>query len=392
MSRIPLERDALMAAAVQSAGLDDFGDLFFIEPLDVLLSALTTEADLNDAALKVRPMQLVNSLVNRLRTEDYIKRHPEILDEEILVDAVIVGLPRTGSTMLHRLLAADPGNTAMQMWEGGQPAPWPEEDLGTAKELGNPIGRQKMGEKTAAYINQSSPGFGSIHDVNAYSPEEEILLLEHCFMSSVPESGFYIPSYTDYLKGADHSRAYQDLKRFLQFLQWQRPERRGKKWVLKTPQHVPLVDVVLKTFPGAKIVMTHRDPVETVPSFCSMVAHYAGPWTNHLDEKAIGKLWADRLAWNLDQFMQQRDALGEAHFIDTDYRKTITDPLGVARDLYAQLGRTVTASGAAQMKEHAAANKKNKHGKHHYTAAQFGLSDSGIADQFAAYRGRYIKG
>ncbi len=155
---------------------------------------------------------------------------------------------------------------------------------------------------------------------------------------------------------------------------------------------MPLVDVVLKTFPGAKIVMTHRDPVQTVPSFCSMVAHYAGPWTTALDEKAIGKLWSDRLAWNLDQFMAKREVLGDAHFIDTDYRRTVTDPLGVAQDLYARLGRPITKEGEAEMANHAEANKQNKHGKHHYTAEQFGLSDRGIADQFAAYRARFIEG
>ncbi len=384
MQTPPLERDGLMAAASAAAGLDDYGDLYFVEALDQLIASLEKDARINEAGRKTRALQYTNILINRLRAEDHFKRFPEILEQDIAVDAVIVGLPRTGSTMLHRLLAADPGNTAMKMWEGFNPSPFPGE------ERGNPEKRHKAGERSAAHINASSPGFDAIHEVDPYAAEEEILLLEHTFMSSVAESAFYVPSYGEWLMATDQTPAYEDLKRFLKFLQWQDPARAGKRWVLKTPQHVPLVDVVLKVFPGAKIIMTHRDPVQTVPSFCSMVSSYSMPWTEARDEKAIGAYWNHRLKWNLEQFMEKRSVIGEEPFIDADYRDTLKDPIGTARKVYDHLGRGLDPSSEQVMRDWSEENQKDKHGKHAYTAEQFGLSDDGIAQDFAFYRDRFI--
>lgn len=386
MKAPPLDRTALMQAAEAATGLSNWGDTFFVEALDQLIASLKNESGINAAGEKTRALQFTNILMNRLRTEDYIARHPEILDEEIRVDAVIVGLPRTGSTMLHRLLAADPANTAMEMWEGFNPAPFPDE------EFGKPIGRHKAGERSAEHIKAASPDFEAIHDVSAYLPEEEILLLDHCFMSSVFESAFYVPSYAKWLQQTDQMPAYQDLKRFLQFLQWQRPDRRGKGWVLKTPQHVPLVDVIAKVFPGAHIIMTHRDPVQTVPSMCSMVSAYSKPWTDTHDEKAIGTHWFNRLKWNLDQFMAKRAQMDDTLFIDVDYRQTVKDPLGTARMIYEKLGRPFTEVTAEELASWHDGHGQNKHGKHAYSAEQFGLSDKQIAEAFSAYRARYIEG
>lgn len=380
----PLRAAALMDEAAKRSDLSDYGDTYFVAGLEVLCSAMEEEARLSERGRVMRVEEIVMALENRLRAEDTFKKFPEILEQDIKVDAVIGGLPRTGSTMLHRLLSSDPANTAMRMWEGVNPSPFAGETRG------DPSARIAVAEAGIEFSRKANPDFQAIHVSTAQDAEEEILILKHTFVSSVAESSMYVPSYGEWVKAQDHTQAYGDLKRFLKFLQWQEPGREKKRWVLKTPQHVPLVDVVLKTFPDAKFIMTHRDPVQTVPSFASMIAAYSGQATDMNDLHAIGRYWHQRLKWNLEQFLEKRAKLDADAFIDVDYLDTLKDPMGTAALIYERLGRPITHAAEADMINWVEENEQNKHGKHDYSAAQFGLDEDELARDFAAYRERFV--
>ena len=206
---------------------------------------------------------IINGLVGRLRMIDAIKKHPEILDEKVSVAAVITGLGRTGSTLFHRMLAVAPGFTAIRWWETQNFAQFPGE------ERGNPVERRRVA--VAVMDGYVKAGLMSVHPFAIDEPDEEIIILDQVFVGTMPESAMYVPSYAKWLETYDHHQAYQDLKTILKYLQWQDPTRKGKRWVLKTPGHLGTIRDLLDTFPEAKVIMNHRDPVQTVPSYCSFV-------------------------------------------------------------------------------------------------------------------------
>ena len=270
-----LSADRLLDSARSATGLDDFGPAVFIDGLQRLVAAINREAQLTEAGLFAQEQRLLGLLVNRLRHEQSFAAHPEIADQEIRAPIVIVGLPRTGSTMTHRLLAADPDHTAMLWWEGRHPAMLPGEVRGEPEE------RRALGQAEVEAVVAASPEALDIHPWQYDGADEEILLLEHTFLSTTPEAFMNLPSYSEWVEAQDHTAAYEDLRRMLQGLQWQNPGREHKRWILKSPHHLGFIDKLLNVFEDARIVQTHRHPLETVPSFCSMCArHGAAPLNN----------------------------------------------------------------------------------------------------------------
>lgn len=381
---LELESDQLMDAACKATGLTDFGDTFFVEPMTQLLKSLREEANLNVGGKIGQVMRIVDNLSMRLQTIDHFKKYPEILDEEVEVAAVIAGLPRTGSTMLHRLLASDPALTGMVWWEGRRPAPLPGE------ERGDPSPRIAAGEEEVAAMIEASPDFMQIHPMDALAVDEEVLTLEQAFYSGVPASAVKVPSYDDWLYSHDQTPAYLWLKDTLKFLQWQDPSRKGKAWVLKTPHHLSAMDVVMKTFPGALIIQTHRDPLQTIPSYCSMVASFSRPSTDALDMEWIGKHWSDRWAANMKFTMKVRTEADPELFIDIPYLDALKKPMEQAEKIYAQMGRDLTDEARASMQSWLAENEKDKHGKHDYSVDDYDLSNERILELFGEYRDRFI--
>ena len=381
---LPLREEALLKTAQDLTGLDDYGDMQFLTPFRVLLNALHDEARLNGVGHYGQAMRLVGSLSNRLRLVDALKRHSEILDEEIDVAAVIVGLPRTGSTMLHRLLAAAPQMTAMRWWEGLNPAPLPDEPRN------EPAARIAIAQQAIDAMIAAAPDFNAIHAMEAEGYDEEILLLEHAFYSAVPEAALRVPSYSRWLEETDQTPGYEELVTMLKFLQWQNVNRRGKSWVLKTPHHLSAVEIVLKLFPQAKIIMTHRDPLETVPSFCSMVEAYSRPSTDQLDPHEIGQHWMRKLSYNLRHALKVRDKVGDEPFIDIFYKDALARPLECVEMIYERMGRPLTDNARTAMETWAADNAQNKHGHHTYDAETYGLTPDALAAEFAFYRDRFL--
>ena len=369
--------------AKNQTGLENFGNPLFVEGFKTLINSINKEADLNEVGVEAQKHRLIGILANILRIESAFIENPEILNEEIKSPVVIVGLPRTGSTMTHRLLASDPNHTAMLWWEGRYPAMLENE------QRGNPVDRMEMGKAEVEAVMQASPDALTIHPWDYKGADEEILLLEHTFFSTVPESFMRLPAYSHWVESQDHIHAYVQLKKMLQYLQWQNPGRENKRWVLKSPHHLGFIDKLLLVFPDSKVIQTHRDPYKTVPSFCSMCANLFEPISNSYDKEEIGHHWANKLAKVLNHCMKI-SKLNKENFLDLEFNKMIKDPISEMTEVYNFIGEDFTDQAENAMK---AWKEENKHGMgaHQYSLEEFNLDDSFIDENFSEYINQYIK-
>lgn len=379
------DADAIVADARAAAGLTDFGDESFRVPMGVLLRSLDEEAQLTPIGRAVQRQRVVDLLVNRLRAEACFARHPEIRDEAIRAPIVIVGLPRTGTTLLHRTIASDPRLYAARWYECRHPAP-----LGDAPGDDPRIARA---EAEVRAMLEGVPALASMHPLEATAPDEEILLLEHSFYSTTPEASANVPSYGAWLDRQDQRPAYRYLRRLLQLLQWEK-RRRGvhaERWVLKTPHHLGFADLLLDEFPDALVVQTHRDPLESIPSLASMIHALWSLAAERVDAKEIGRQWNAKMAHALAHCLAVRDRRPD-RFVDVWFRDAVQDPVGQAERIYAAAGLPMAADAEAAMRRFVATNPREGRPPHLYTLEEFGLTRAGIERDFAAYRARFIVG
>ena len=377
-----INANEILDQAKSETGLSDLGEPLFFEGLNKLIDSINNEANLNEIGIQAQPIRIQGLLINRLRFEEDLKKFPEILDQEIIAPIVIVGLPRTGSTMTHRLLASDPNHTAMLWWEGRYPALLPGEKRGDIET------RMELGKAEVDSVVAASPEALDIHPWDYKGADEEILLLEHNFLSTVPESFMALPSYSEWIEEQDHTLAYEDLKKFIQYLQWQNPGREKKRWVLKSPHHLGFIDKMISVFPDAKIIQTHRDPIKTVPSFCSMCANLFEPLTTNFDKVFIGKHWSNKLTRALNHCMN----ISEQHpdnFLDLEILNMIKDPIDEMKKIYEFIGEPFGEKTEVAME---AWREENKHemGAHKYSLEEYDLTESQINDNFAKYQQKYI--
>jgi hypothetical protein len=381
------ELASILDRARASCGLDDFGPDEFLEPLRHLLEAWASEAGLHEIGRMTQRARIVDSLVTRLSAQDHFARHPEILEEEIVAPYVVVGLARTGTTMLHRLLAADPGVNAVLWWECRNPAPFPGSDWRRE----DPRIAQARAE--VEMILETQPVLASIHPWDAEGPDEEIMLLEHAFVSHVPESSANVPSYRAWVDTQDWQPAYDWMKKLLQFLQWQKKEsgRAGERWVLKAPVHLGYMDALFATFPDARVIQTHRDPVETIPSVASMYHALWGLATDASDPQVVGAQVCERWAWALRRCLASRARIGEERFLDVWYRDVVDDPMAQVRRIYDFVERELTPEVEEAMARWRGEHSRGGRPAHEYAMERFGLTEHGICEAFAAYRERFIE-
>ncbi|MCW2570283.1 MAG: Sulfotransferase family protein [Frankiales bacterium] len=374
--------DDLMTTAVDKAGSADFGDEWFLEPLAVLVQSLNDEARLSDIGEQMTSRRLTALLVDRLRLRALQREHPEILEEEVRVAAEICGLPRTGSTLLHRLLASSPQLTSTASWECSYPLPFPGEGPDAEER------KRRARERMEAFL-ALSPEFAAIHTVTWDGAEEDVLLVDRSFTSMSFDSFYWVPTYGVWLRGYNQTRAYGELREWLQVLQWQDKTRAGKRWVLKSPHHLTAADTVLDTFPDCRIVMTHRSPVQAVPSYASMVVSMSSQFSNDPDPVAIGQYWSDRFQETLQSFASVRQARPN-RFVDVHFKAMLTDPEAEVRRVMTALGMTPGPADDAAWEAYLELNRAERHGSHTYTAEDFGLSDDQLAKDFAFYTEAYL--
>jgi len=380
-----LNAKALMESAKKKTGLNDFGKGFgegeiFHEAFHVLVKALNEEAKLTPFGKFIQKTRLRAALTARLKIADLLKQHPEILDIDLGKLIVIAGLQRTGTTTLHRLIAADPDMRSLVSWEALNPLPLAGEKKGNPQKR---INLAKQAEKALAYM---APEFFAIHPVEHDAPEEDILLLDLTFMSQAPEATFYVPSYAKWLEQQNHQQAYEYLKTVLQILSWFDQGEPPKNWVLKTPHHMEYLDKVLSVFPQATIVQTHRDPQKTTGSFCSMVAHGRGVFSDSVDAREVAQHWTNKVERMMRLSIAVREQTGGKNFIDISYYDLLNDSLASIQKIYDKAGIELTQVARKAMKETENKNTQHRFGKHVYKLDDFGLSVECIEKQYRFYR------
>jgi hypothetical protein len=375
LRRADLSMEGLLRAARNVEKFDHFGDPAFQTPFALLLDSIEREAALTPFGRFATRARLINILRNRLRLERLFLETPELNDIPIPPVVLITGMQRTGTTLLHRILAADPNTRSLASWEAVNPAPFP---LPPAKDRAKRLRVARQSQRALAML---APDFFAVHPVEAESPEEDVLLLDYAFVSTVPESILNVPSYSEWVEAADQRPAYRYMKRLIQLLQYQNPK---KRWILKSPHHLEFLDTFFETFPGARVIQTHRDPVFTLPSFCSMISHCHGIFSDHVDPMQIGNHWLRKTAG-----MQQRGRafltqLPNDQYMDIDYDRLIADPMVEVECIYEMLGVELNAETRSAMETVRHASPRHQYGIHVYRMEDFGLTREKINGAYAS--------
>ena len=387
MSASPLHAPALLTAATQrTGGLTDFGDPSFRPALERMLKSIRDEARMSAAGEKAFANRVIESLSNRLTLEDYCARHPEIVQERIEAPVVIVGLPRTGTTMLHRILARDPQFYTMAWWEARFPSPLSADDLIDPKQ------RIAAARAEVAGMIQAVPELLAMHPLDAELPDEEVILMEHAFMSAIDSYG-NVPGYMDWLFQQDQTPAYVYLKRQLQFLQWQKRQRgiTAKRWLLKAPHHTHLMPTLFKVFPDVKVIQTHRDPLQTIPSMGSFAYTLWRLFSDHADPVEAGRQWSNKFARGMRNSIAFRDTQPKDRFLDVWYLDAVARSMAVVEKVYPFLGMTLDDATRERMTDWLARSGREGRPSHEYSLSQMGLSEERLITDFAEYRERFVK-
>ena len=372
-----LSSERLLSVARRRTGLHDFGDPAFREPLHRLLQSIEREAQLNFVGRIAAREDLTGMLANRLCIEEDRRRNPGIAAEVIRRPLFITGLPRSGSTFLHGLLAQDPAVRVPLHWELRYPSPPPDR----ATYESDP--RSARAARDIRWFFRLAPDFRKIHPIGARLPEECVVILSHAFLSFQFSSSWFVPSYQDWLEQHDLRPAYGYHHRFLQHLQWR---HRGDRWLLKAPPHLPGLRALFTTYPDANVIVTHRDPLEVVASVASLHVSLRRTFGRFVDPLAVGPEVTQMLAGDIRRGFEARDdgCGAPEQFLDVWYSELMEDPLAVVRRIYRHFDLSLSGEAEVRMRRYLATNPKDRHGPHVYSLAQFGLD---VDVERARYRG-----
>lgn len=369
--------DAIMHAAIKRSGVSDFGDTDFLEGLKIFLDSLEqSEAFHPFGRFYVRQM-IIAMLVHRLRLVELLARQPEILDERIVRPVIILGLPRSGTSLLFNLLARDPTHRFMENWEAFIAQVPPN---GHYSFTSDP--RRKKSKWVLGIQRYLMPDLDTLHAFLPDGPEECTPILMQGFATQAFAGGYNVPAFSSWLDDADHEPTYRHHKRVLQALQWKYP---GERWLLKSPDHIAAIDAILKIHLDACIVHIHRDPIKSVSSWASLNLCYRGVYYSHVDTDELGQQVLTRLANDLDRYMIERESQAAERFLDLQYADLMKDPVNTVHQIYDHFGFELNGQAEKQMRAFMAANPRHKHGVHRYEPEDFGLTAKMIRQRFEKY-------
>jgi hypothetical protein len=375
--RTKLDEGALLDTAVKKSGLRDFGDESWRPALRRLLAAMAEEARLHPWGRFITRQRLVGLLQNRLRAQALFRKHPEILEQELKPLLVVTGLQRTGTTLLHRLLAADPASYSLLSWEALNPAP-----LARKHERQKRIAVARTSERVLRYM---APEFFAIHPVEHDAAEEEILLLDMSFLSTVPEATMLLPEYSVWLEKQDQEPAYRYMKKLLLLLQWQKGPARTH-WVLKSPHHLEWLDVLVRVFPGTRIIHTHRDPLRNLASFLSMAFHAMHIFSKAVTPAEVGAFWTRKVTTMIGRAVAFRESQVAGRISDVLYYDLVKDPMAEVARIYRDVSLPLTDEARRSMQKRRDGSRQHKYGVHHYQLEDFAVDRLRVDAGFAKYR------
>src|SRR5262245_51261249 len=377
----PLDADALHARAIADTGLDDFGPDDYRERLDVYLAALH-EVDGMHAPGQVNFFgQLSQWLKNRLLLIDLLRRHPEIHDIDLLPPVVIAGLPRSGTTHLHNLLGAAPTFRTLPYWESFEPFPLPAE-VGI-----EPDPRAARMDVAVMVMNTVMPHFVLMHEMTTEHAHEEIQLLANDVSTMFMETLAHVPRWRDYYLAHDQASTYEYLATQLKALQFLRG---GRRWLLKSPQHLEQLPVLERVFPGVAVVCTHRDPVPTALSMVAMLTYSARMHRSPVPVEEIARGWIDRLELMLAALVRDRDVIPPERSLDVTFDDYMADELGVAERVFGLVGEPMTDDARTSIADYLGGHQRGRLGRVVTSCEMFGLDEDDLRERFAPYVSRFL--
>ena len=370
MKPAALDPEALLDKTQRQTGLTDVGGTAWREPFEMLLQSLREEAQLNARGVFMLHRTMLRLLTNRLRTEQAFAENPALADTSIPRPLFIIGFPRTGTTLLHHLLACDPAARWLRLWEGLYPAPAPvslEDDARIAQV-----------EQWAAGFEKVAPRLAAAHKLQPRGPEECLWLIEHTFADLIFELRANVPTYSRWL--AEHEADIEIYQYFHRQLQLLGAHCNGSHWVFKAPRHLPGLAGLLAVFPEARIVQTHRDPAAVLPSLCSLCEILRTAASDAIDKPAIGAHWHARLKAIFETARAVRATAAEGQILDIQYTDLVADPIAIVQRIYDHHDYNFTELFEVAMRQWLTDNRQHKHGAHRYTMAEYGLNENGVCD------------
>jgi hypothetical protein len=371
--------DAVCSAAVERTGLDDFGPDDYLERLDLWLSEMDADPERTGLGRMLMFGDCVRYASNRLRIRRLLQEHPEILDIEIEKPVIVIGLPRSGTTNLVNLLAADSRFRSMPLWESYEPVPDPREEPG-------PDGVDPRWTRCQAQweaMQTGAPFVAAMHPMNPDHIHEELELMLPDFSSYNLEWTVRAPGWRDHLLSHDQTPHYAYMKTVLQILQWYRPRER---WVLKCPQHLEQIGPLMATFPDATIAVTHRDPVAVVQSTITMLTYGARTAYRSTRPDWYLEYWTDRIRRLLDASIRDRHLLPADRTFDVYFHEYMADEIGTVQRIYDAAGIELTAAARAEIEAHQAAHPRGKEGRVVYDLrGDFATTPEEVRSHYGAY-------
>lgn len=371
--------EELIAAAVAGVDSTDFGGDSWREGLDVITAAVQGEANPSAAGAVAFEAQAVQFLTNRLEINRWYAEHPEIDDEEITPPIFSVGMVRTGTTALSFLLDEDPDTRSLLHWQAMFPCPPPETahlaDDGRIARAEAEMGLTGMMSADRAKMESLPDG-----------PAECLFLLGMDFKSGHFEGMYNVPSYHEWLFAQDLTSAYEWHRRCLKLLQWRAPTDR---WSLKFPSHMIDLDALVRVYPDAQFVTTHRDPVRSIASVCSLVGGGASFFCAAPDPEYLGRQWSTIVAEQLRRYLDFRDRVDDHRFVDIDHRELVRAPMATLERTYTELGIELTDAARRGFARRIESNPKGVYGAHAYDPDTYGLDTRALAEQFTEYYERF---
>jgi hypothetical protein len=372
LGRIRLDADALIAAALRKAGRPQFRDTAFAGPLRLLLDCYAREADLNLFGRHAAKWDALRCLSNLLRFEAEEEADAGILAERIEKPIFITGQPRSGTTLLHALLAEDPAIRTPRCWQTIFPYPGEGRDT-----------RRQTVEGQLRMFQRLAPEMAALHPLSADAPQECTEITAQVFQSVRYEATHRVPSYWNWLAGTRHLAAYRFHKRFLQHLQHQ---QRGGRWVLKCPDHIHALGAIETVYPDFRMVFVHRDPLHVIPSASRLTEVMRRPFTRTIDKAEIGRQVAERTLQTTEAMRATADASRPDGVFHVHYTAFAADPLGTVESLYRHFDLELTPQVRANMHSYLAASAN---GGNRYRLEEFGLDPAHLCAQFESYMTRF---
>ena len=379
-TRIPPTRlfaTDLIETAKRRSGLDDFGEGAFFEALSRLLESSQDEARLNLIGKIALKTDVLETLCARLQMERDRRLYPDITRREIHEPLFIVGLPRSGTSVLHRLLGADPEHRSPLMWEVRSPSPPTRDDEKP---------RIQRATQSCNFFNWLVPTFRYVHTVGAEVPQECVSLMTPTFLSDQFDAMYYVPSYRAWFFRQDLRPAYKYHRRFLQHLQFRRP---GRRWILKAPTHMFAMPALLSMYPNALFVQTHRTPVDSMASVASLVTILRSAFSDAVDPLIVCREAIDYWSETMDKFLRERDRLPKNRICDIQYDDIRREPIDAVRRIYEFFGWSLSQEAEQRMRVLVASQAERQSANHRYDLSQFGSSAEEVLSVFATYCQRF---